>query len=172
MSKKVLILDTSVLCCWLQVPGKEHAGPDHDKWDYQRISSLLDREEKDGSTFVLPMASLIETGNHIAQCAQHRYETARKLAQYLIHSTDGTSPWAAFTEQAVLWGMENLRRIAQTWPSLAAQRLTIGDATIKDVAEYYARAGYLVEILTGDNGLKAYQPATPLVPPRRRGSRR
>ena len=27
MSKRVLILDTSVLCCWLQVPGKDEAGP-------------------------------------------------------------------------------------------------------------------------------------------------
>lgn len=25
--RKVLVLDTSVLCCWLKVPGRETAGP-------------------------------------------------------------------------------------------------------------------------------------------------
>ena len=41
---------------------------------------------------------------------------------------------------------------------MAVKGISIGDATIKDVAEYYAEAGYEVEILTGDVGLKSYQP--------------
>lgn len=59
--------------------------------------------------------------------------------------------------------------MADNWPALAAGGITIGDATIKDVAEHYARAGYYVEILTGDAGLKAYEPAKPIQIPRRRG---
>ena len=39
MSKRVLILDTSVLCCWLQVPGKEEAGPVNDRWDHVLLGS-------------------------------------------------------------------------------------------------------------------------------------
>ncbi len=31
--KKVLILDTSILCVWLDVPGMDTCGPDDDKWD-------------------------------------------------------------------------------------------------------------------------------------------
>jgi len=58
--------------------------------------------------------------------------------------------------------------LADTWPALAVGRFSFGDATIKYVAEYYASAGMNVEILTGDNGLKAYQPASPLAIPRRR----
>ena len=46
--------------------------------------------------------------------------------------------------------------------------MSLGDATIKDVAEYYAESGYKVEILTGDKGLKAYQPSAPAKVPRRR----
>lgn len=67
----------------------------------------------------------------------------------------------AFTDQSSLWQADNLRLLADNWPQLAASGLSIGDATIKDVAEYYARDGYLVEILTGDAGLKAYQPSQP-----------
>ena len=35
---------------------------------------------------------------------------------------------------------------------------SIAERKYKDVAEYYASAGYEVEILTGDDGLKSYQP--------------
>jgi len=41
-------------------------------------------------------------------------------------------------------------------------------ATIKDVAEYYAQIHYSVEILTGDQGLKAHEPLAPAEIPRRR----
>ncbi len=168
MSKRVLILDTSVLCCWLQVPGKEEAGPADDCWCHARIAQLLEKERSQGSTFVLPIATLIETGNHIAQAPSQRFERATDLAGYLKEAADAQSPWAAFTEQSSLWESDNLRTVAETWPALATGGTSIGDHTIKDVAEYYAQAGYFVEILTGDAGLKAYEPVKPTSIPRRR----
>ena len=168
MSKRVLILDTSVLCCWLQVPGKEEAGPQNDRWNHVRIKELLEQELAENSTFVLPIATLIETGNHIAQASNHRFERASSLAGYLREAADAQSPWAAFTDQSPLWQAENLRALADSWPELAKGGTSIGDATIKDVAEYYAIAGYHVEILTGDAGLKAYEPVRPVATPRRR----
>ncbi len=54
---------------------------------------------------------------------------------------------------------------------LALQKLSLGDTTIKDVAEHYAQMGNDVEILTGDQGLKAYEPVKPVQVPRRRQSR-
>lgn len=168
MSKRILILDTSVLCCWLQVPGKEEAGPVNDRWNHDRINALLEQERAKNSTFVLPIATLIETGNHIAQASCYRFERATSLAGYLREAADAQSPWAAFTDQSPLWQAENLRALAESWPPLANSGTSIGDATIKDVAEYYAKAGYFVEILTGDAGLKAYQPAQPAAIPRRR----
>lgn len=168
MSKCVLILDTSVLCCWLKVPGKDEAGPVNDRWNHTRIDALLQQERLKKSTFVLPIATLIETGNHIAQAPSHRFERASDLAGYLCEAAEAKSPWAAFTDQSQLWGTENLRALAASWPQLANGGLSIGDATIKDVAEFYAKAGYFVEILTGDAGLKAYQPAQPVAIPRRR----
>lgn len=168
MRSKVLVLDTSVLCCWLRVPGKETAGPVADQWTHARIDTLLTTERAAGSIFVLPIATLIETGNHIAQASGDRYNLARALGEHLRGATDATSPWAAFTDQSPLWEKESLQMLADSWPTLAAGGLTIGDATIKGVAEHYASGGFAVEILTGDHGLKAYQPSQPAPIPRRR----
>ena len=168
MAKRVLIFDTSVLCCLLEVPGKETAGPPSDEWNKERITALVDAETKRSSTFVLPLATLVETGNHIAQASHSRFERATALAEHLLAASEGTTPWAAFTEQSLLWQSANLRRLAEVWPALAAKRISIGDATIKDVAEYYASAGFNVEILTGDQGLKAYEPVGTVPVPRRR----
>lgn len=168
MSRRVLVMDTSVLCCWLAIPGKETAGPDEDRWDRARISNLVEKEEKGGSIFVLPLASLIETGNHIAQSGGNRFKVARDLSDIIVKAADAKTPWAAFTDQADLWGSDRLKKLADDWPPLAAARTSIGDATIKDVAEWYAQAGMSVEIITGDAGLKAYEPQAPVLQPRRR----
>ena len=168
MTRPVVIIDTSVMCCLLDIPGKQTCGPDHDKWDTDRAKEALKKAGEEGATLVLPLATLIETGNHIAQAPQLRYELATDFAQYVRLAADGQSPWAAFTDQADLWGQDQLRQLAATWPALAAGNTSIGDATIKDVAEYYAKGGFKVEILTGDAGLKAYQPISPPPIPRRR----
>ena len=168
MSRCVLIMDTSVLCCWFQVPDKDIAGPSDDRWDHNRIDARIQQAMRDGSTLVLPLATLIETGNHIAQAKSLRFECGQKLAQCLRDAANAQTPWAAFTDQSALWQSPNLVRLADEWPALAKSKLSIGDATIKDVAEYYARTGWSVEILTGDRGLKSYQPLQPAVVPRRR----
>jgi hypothetical protein len=166
--KKVLIFDTSVLCCLLKVPGKGTAGPENDRWDYARIAKLVKDETKAESTFVLPLATIIETGNQIAQAAARRYETAQELARMISAAAAAETPWAAFTEQADLWGTDQMHKLADTWPDRAAAHVSIGDATIVDVAEYYATAGYRVELVTGDEGLKAHEPTRPPARPRRR----
>lgn len=168
MATKVLILDTSILCCWLKIPGKDTAGPAGNRWDYQKIENLLQAEIAKGSTLVLPIASLIETGNHIAQCNGNRFQLATQLTEHLSNATTAKSPWAAFNDQAVLWEAAGLTKLGNEWPHLATAGLTIGDATIKFVAEHYASSGFPVEILTGDEGLKAYEPIHPAPTPRRR----
>lgn len=168
MAKRVLVLDTSILCCWLEIPGKETAGPGNDRWNHDRIDRLLKTEAARGSIFVLPIAALIETGNHIANCTGNRYSLAMALGRHLLSAAISKSPWAAFSDQSALWEPQGLRQLADEWPSLAAAGMSIGDATIKAVAEYYAVAGIHVQILTGDEGLKAYQPSHPIKVPRRR----
>jgi len=171
MTKRVLIIDTSILCVWLDVPGMDNCGPDDDRWDKRRVDGKLQEEMAEKTTFVLPLASIIETGNHIAQASHSRKERGEALADLMRKSADEESPWAAFSDQSVLWSTENLKALADSWPNLAAQKLSLGDATIKDVADHYAQLGYAVEILTGDQGLKAYEPAAPVAVPRRRRGR-
>jgi len=165
---KVIIMDTSILCVWLKVPGKETCGAEVDRWDFKRVNTLINREIDNKSTLVLPLATIIETGNHISQSPGDRFHVAQQLAELMRKAADQKTPWAAFTDQTKLWDTDGLGRLADEWPKLVASRLSIGDATIKQVAEYYAKGGFMVEILTGDAGLKAYQPINkPLVPRRR-----
>lgn len=166
MVKKVLILDTSVLCCLLDVAGKSTCGPIGDRWNKDRIETLLAAET--GATIVLPLATIIETGNHISQAGARRFETATSFCEKLSAVANAEIPWAAFSEQADLWSPESLRQIAADWPELANTGLSMGDATIKIVAEYYGKAGMTVEIITGDAGLKAYETIAPVLIPRRR----
>ena len=102
---------------------------------------------------------IIETGNHIAQATSKRHEKAQDLAEIIKLAADGNTPWAVFSEQLDMWNPEEMKKLAIEWPPLAAEKISIGDATIKKIAEYYAK-NYIVEILTGDAGLKAYEPIT------------
>lgn len=166
--RKVIIMDTSILCCWLNIPGKETCGPVDDQWNKQRVEEIILKEKSKKATFVLPFATIIETGNHIAQAKVRRYEVASEFAEILRQTAENQSPWAAFTDQSVLWSEEGLKTLAEEWPSLAAQGLAIGDSTIKNVADYYASSGNEVVILTGDRLLRTYTPAKPALIPRRR----
>lgn len=166
--RKILIIDTSVLCVYLNVPYMDDCGPDDDKWDHERVIKKINDEIDRHGLLVLPLATLIETGNHIAQANSRRYELAVGLSAIIKKVAKEEEPWAAFTFQKKLWDEENLIRLADCWPDLAKGGLSIGDATIKDVAEYYTEAGCQVEILTGDAGLKAYEPKQIDTPRRRR----
>lgn len=39
--KKVLIIDTSILCVWLQAKDMETCGPDNDRWTYERVCQKI-----------------------------------------------------------------------------------------------------------------------------------
>jgi len=168
LSKSVLIFDTDILCVWLKIPGFDSCGPDPDRWDFSKIDGEINTALESQFTLVLPLATIIETGNHIAHAAQLRRERALDLADLMGKAANETSPWAAFTEQADLWSGENLGKLAGVWPDLAAGGLSIGDATVKDVAEYYSAMGFYVRLLSGDTLLAAYEPPPPPLVPRRR----
>lgn len=48
--KNVLIIDTSILCVWLKIPGMDTCGPDHDKWNFTRVDEKIQSEEVDISS--------------------------------------------------------------------------------------------------------------------------
>lgn len=168
--KRVLVIDTSILCVWLQVTNMDSCGPDNDRWTYDRVCSKIEEEQNKGTTFILPMATIIETGNHIAHAQGNRFVMASRLAATVAEAANKESPWATFTEQQKLWNDTGLSDLADRWKHTAAAGQSLGDAAIVDVANFYAEMGYEVEIFTGDQGLKAYEPHTkvPALIPRRR----
>lgn len=168
MRKKVLIFDTSVLCVWLKVSGKETCGPRGEILTYDIVNDKIEEEKRRGTTFVLPIASIIETGNHIAKSPGDRHEVGHAFADIISATADQISPWAAFTEQSELWKKENLKVLAVRWKDSVISGQSLGDASIVEVAKYYDTAGFEVEIYTGDEGLKAYEPNIAVTKPRRR----
>ncbi|MFA6076406.1 MAG: hypothetical protein WCV63_10920 [Negativicutes bacterium] len=166
--KKVLIFDTCILCIWLKLPNFDKCGPSTDLWDWQRVSEKIDNETTNKTIFVLPLASIIETGNHITHIPHSKLDCAQALASIMRQCALEQTPWAAFSDQSILWSSDKLNSLSNTWPDLAVQNLSLGDATIKNVAEYYSSMGYNVEIFTADQGLQAYAPNNPPEIPRRR----
>ena len=61
---------------------------------------------------------------------------------------------------------ENLKKLAEKWKATVIGGQALGDASIVEVVKYYTDLGYQVEIFTGDEGLKAYEPTVEI--PRRR----
>jgi len=166
--RKVLIFDTSILCVMLEVPGKSICGPNDDRWDKPRVDKKIQEEEQAKTTFVLPLASIIETGNHIAQASHSRRDCAQRLADLILKSVRQETPWAAFSEHTELWSPVKLEHLAKNLPEMAVRKISLADTTIVHVAEYYAQMPCDVEILTGDRGLKACQPSQISPMPRRR----
>jgi hypothetical protein len=159
--RHAIIWDTSVLNVYLQIPGKETCGPTNDAWDKARIDELVRRREADGTLFVLPVAAILECGNHIAQATGDRFQLAQRLAQLILDVAEGRTPWAAIADYEQVWNSDALQQLARDWPKQAAQKISLADLTIQRVADNYARAAFSVEILTGDRGLLALQPPPP-----------
>lgn len=166
--KKLRVIDTSVLCVWLQVPGFGNCGPEHDLWDYARVANELAKAEKNGEQFVLPLAVIIEAGNHIAQSKGNRYQTAQSLVECIQKTAADQTPWVYFGHQTEFWEAQKLIELAGEWLSHVSAQSSMGDISIKQVAEYYAKTGAEVSIFTGDAGLKSFQPSIPVSVPRRR----
>ena len=168
--RKVLLIDTSLLCVWLKVPGKETAG--NNKWDFELVNEKILTEIEKGTTLVLPLATVIETGNHISQAKNTNSDskriTSEEFAKIMIAAADEKSPWAAFREQIVLWEAEGLKNLAEKFPNQAVEKTSMGDASIVVLGwYYYQEKGFHVEFLTDDNGLKSQEPPQPNLPTRR-----
>ena len=166
MKPKLLILDTSVLCVYLNVPGFETC-----TGSIELTTDIAQQEVENrrlnGWNFVLPVASVIETGNHISQCDGNRFDLANELVVLLKKALEGESPWIVFSDNIDIWKAENSAWL-DDWADHAAAGLSIADKTMAYIADDYSMKGYEVEIFTCDEQLKAYQPEPPKFVPRRR----
>lgn len=160
-SKQVVIIDTNILCIWLQVPGKETA--ENSSLTPSDVEKKIKEYEEENAKLILPLAAIIETGNFIAKAKDdpNRFERAKTLVELIRKSADNESPWTVFSEQTSLWSAKELPNLITNWPSAAVEGLSIGDFSILEIAKKYREEFEDVTIYTEDNQLKAHAPLPP-----------
>lgn len=170
MPGKVAVVDTSVMCCWLAIPGFDTAGSAPDFWDHQRAKREIDKAIEEGCLLVFPITTLIETGNHISHANSRRFERATAFVEVIMKASDGEAPWVPFAEQFGTISTKALGKLTEDWPDAAVRRVSLGDFLITSVADYYSLSGFSVLIISSDALLRSHVPATPEHVPRRRAS--
>jgi len=106
---------------------------------------------------VLPIATIIETGNHIAHANGNREHSVKELGSMIISAANGEMPWIAIDMQHALWNANNLSVLVEEWQkTVISEKQSIGDAAIVQIAQKFAQT-FDVEIFTGDGGLKNYE---------------
>lgn len=160
MARKVIVLDTSILCVWLGIPGMDRIEKKGETPISQSdIVAKIQKEIAGGARIVLPLASVIECGNHITQIkGADPKGYIDKFADFILRSIEGLEPWDVFTNQTNLFDEENFKKLVETWRDLSMSGISMGDASIIQVAQHYESKNFTVEIYTGDAGLKAYEP--------------
>ncbi len=156
MASTVTFIDTSILTEILAVPGKSQR-PE------ETVAELRERVGA-GHTLVLPVAAIIETGNHIGQLPDGgaRRRCAEGLTRFLGAIAREDAPWRML---GTSWDAAFLLRLcdgAADRPSLAemaTQGVGVGDVSIlAEVDGYRERVSrdVAIEIWTADAGLQAY----------------
>jgi hypothetical protein len=167
----LMIWDTSMLCVLLQVPDMDTCTHDGQPITPQMVQDRFAAEQQQGTKFILPMAVVIEAGNHIAQISGNEPRMRQILQVFISMVTDairGNSPWLIFGEQQdSVFNDDTLVQMMQEWQA-HIHSLSFGDLTIKYVADFYAATGREVIIFTCDEKLRAYSPArVEIIVPRR-----
>jgi hypothetical protein len=146
-------IDTSILTNVLQVPHKCER--------YTEIRAELIERQDSGVIFVLPTATIIETGNHIFQLkdGRERRQCAEKYVAVLRGTAQGLTPWTLFER---LWSSELIHALcdgASTPLDLiehaTQSQLGAGDLSIIVERDIYAsrNSGLDVRIWTVDDRL-------------------
>ena len=120
MELTVRFVDTSVLCNLLDVPGRNQ--------HRDEIRAEFEALVREGSTrFVIPVTTVIETGNHIANADGDRRAAAERLDRLLAQAARDDAPWQL---HAVTWDarfLDALRAGASTGSTMVDH---LGNATM------------------------------------------
>lgn len=117
----VILVDTCILLNVLNVPAfNQHRAV---------VFAELERLSADsGVNLLLPMAAIIETGNHIAQLAdgRHRRKFATIFAEAVRAALRGEAPWRAMQAP----GIEVIEKWLDEFPNHAMRGVGMGDLSI------------------------------------------
>lgn len=118
----IVLVDTSVLLNVLDVPGRNQ---DHD----EVLSELGDLIEA-GDLLFIPMAAIIETGNHIAHMdgdGRLRRQAAERFVQVVGDALNDVAPWKPMNFPSAT----HLLGWLGEFPESAMRRVGMGDLSIK-----------------------------------------
>lgn len=160
----VIFVDSSVLLCLLNVPRK-NSGRESIEAEFNRLLG-------EDVVMILPLASIIETGNHIAKLddGYQRREAALGLERILRQSIEQTPPWVVGETR---WDSALIADLVDGVPHTALAALHVlaeqmlvgaGDASIIHEARRYKRqthvpSGQKVVIWSTDTNLNAVWPS-------------
>ncbi len=125
----IRFIDTSILLNILDIPGR-NADRDLVTEEFKQI--IQDKNQ----TLILPLATIIETGNHIAHISDGRVrrEKGERMAEYLRRTAKGESPWKYYDRGLA---QTDLLKLADQFPDSAMRAMGIGDLSIIYAYEQY-----------------------------------
>ncbi len=151
----VELVDTSVFCNLLPVPGRDT--------DRDEVVNEFKQKQQEGITLILPVTTVIETGNFIAQVDDGRLRrtTAQKFELVMRLVIEGKAPW---TLHAFTWGAEFLEKLLAgggtqtTLVDHAIARVGTGDLCILTERQIYMERSELphVGLWSRDAPLRAH----------------
>lgn len=150
-ANNVVFVDTSVLANLIRVPGRCN---DH-VYLQQRFKDL----HSSGTRFVLPITTIIETGNFVSQASSDRYGVSKRYEAALRAAQGSTPPW---TIRDVVWDGDFIQSLidgAGTGSTMvehfSSNFLGAGDISILvEMAQFREQTGYTnILIWTLDHGL-------------------
>ncbi|WP_210424411.1 hypothetical protein [Gephyromycinifex aptenodytis] len=150
----IAFIDTSVLCNLIPVPGMDQSSAE--------IKTELKVRLAEGWQFILPITSVIETGNHIAHLSDGRLRraTADTFVKIMQLVQQGKAPWLLHD---VPWDADFLKLLlagADTgsgYVDNATRGVGAGDLCIlTERLTYQARSGIRAEIWSIDSDLTAH----------------
>jgi hypothetical protein len=117
----IRFIDTSIMTNLLEIPARCDKA--------QEIQDDFKQAIDAGETFILPLATIIETGNHIAHISDGRLRRsiAEKFTIFIRLSLDNEAPW--FYDEYKL-SKEDLLYIVTEFPQKAMEKVGVGDISI------------------------------------------
>lgn len=116
----VRLIDTSIMLNLLGVPKRCN--------DKDQVQEELKKALQNNDTLILPVATIIETGNAIAQISGNkRHDIAEKFALYLSKTAEGNAPWSCDSTEVA---REDLLYYANNYATSADAGVGMGDLSI------------------------------------------
>lgn len=143
----IVIVDTNGVVCLLKIPGEDMERRDQVKAEYEQCMARKD-------FLVLPVATIIETGNHVARCSDG-WRIANHFAKFVrqISATTGPSPFPGIS----FFDEKDLMAWLGDFPEYAKRRIEMADFTmIKECERLRARTDRHVRIWSLDSDLASH----------------